>query len=768
MISSSSRRLFVRRPSGVLRKSSGRTRVRYFSSAQPTDRLVVVGSGVAGSATALIAAEKYKIPVSLLFAGSIPHDCNSYWAQGGIIYENYQHGDSPELLAQDIVRAGAGLCQEDAVMKLAREGPSRVEELLLSGFPYAQVPFDTTTSGEGEELSLCLEASHAVPRILHYADHTGKVITQHMTAAAANHPLITLVPDTLVTDLLTSDDGSTCLGVETLHRPTNQTSTLYASRGTVLCAGGLGGIYQHSTNPAGFNALGSSVALVERLAAAATTKTLTQDLEYVQFHPTSLCIPHEARFLLTEALRGEGAILRNAEGYAGKVITQHMTAAAANHPLITLVPDTLVTDLLTSDDGSTCLGVETLHRPTNQTSTLYASRGTVLCAGGLGGIYQHSTNPAGFNALGSSVALVERLAAATATTATTASLTQDLEYVQFHPTSLCIPHEARFLLTEALRGEGAILRNAEGYAFARDFHPDGELAPRDIVARGVFAESQKTSTSSGKIHNVFLDITHRDPAYLRQRFPTIQTHLQSRGLDLTHDHLPVIPAAHYTCGGISTDLQGRTGLTNLYAAGEAARTGLHGGNRLASTSLLEGLVYGAAVADYCGSSEGQDLHDHVQGLLGQQPPQSPHHDDDVSSSSASSTSSPDAIVSHATTLLQTVRSVMWDHVGVVRTPLGIAKALEALESIQQESEHLVESYKCMETVGVRDAAFAGQAVARAALANPHSAGAHFIQSDDEEEQAAVDTTVPPRRRMDDDESDDSDSDEDERTPVAAQ
>jgi L-aspartate oxidase len=587
----------------------------------------VVGSGVAGSATALIAAEKYKIPVSLVFAGSIPHDCNSYWAQGGIIYENYQHGDSPELLAQDIVRAGAGLCQEDAVMKLAREGPPRVEELLLSGFPYAQVPFDTTTTDKKEELSLCLEASHAVPRILHYADHTGKVITQHMTAAAANHPLITLVPDTLVTDLLTSDDGSTCLGVETLHRQTNQTSTLYASRGTVLCAGGLGGIYQHSTNPAGFNALGSSVALVERLATA-TTK-----------------------------------------------------------------------------------------RPTTKTA-----------------------------------------------------LTQDLEYVQFHPTSLCIPHEARFLLTEALRGEGAILRNAEGYAFARDFHPDGELAPRDIVARGVFAESQKTTST--KTHNVFLDITHRDAEYLRQRFPTIQTHLQSRGLDLTHDHLPVIPAAHYTCGGISTDLQGRTGLTNLYAAGEAARTGLHGGNRLASTSLLEGLVYGAAVADYCGSSEGQDLHDHVQGLLLQQP--QPHHDD-VSSSPASSTSSPDAIVSHATTLLQTVRSVMWDHVGVVRTPLGIAKALEALESLQQESEHLYESYKCMETVGVRDAAFAGQAVARAALANPHSAGAHFIIQSDEDEKddddhhdaAVVDTTTVPRRRRMEDESDDSDS-EDERTPVAAQ
>jgi len=577
---------------------------------------VVVGSGVAGSATALVAAEKYKIPVSLVFAGSIPNDCNSYWAQGGIIYENYKGGDSPQLLAQDIFRAGAGLCQEDAVMKLAHEGPGRVKELLLQGYPYAQVPFDTTTTQSSEnneqqeeELSLCLEASHAVPRILHYADHTGKVITQHMTAAAANHPLITLVPDTLVTDIMTSDDGTVCTGVETLHRNTHEIQQLYASRGTVLCAGGLGGIYQHSTNPAGFNALGSSVALVER------------------------------------------------------------------------IPDTR-------------------------------------------------------------------------------ARTRDLEYVQFHPTSLCIPNEARFLLTEALRGEGALLRNAEGYAFARDFHPDGELAPRDIVARGVFAESQKKNKNAADTHNVFLDITHRDPDYLRNRFPTIQTHLQSRGLDITRDHIPVIPAAHYTCGGISTDLQGKTGLTNLYAAGEAARTGLHGGNRLASTSLLEGLVYGAAVADYCGSPEGQDIHEHVQLQLSQSPSPTTASTTQASFSSSlgKNQHQQDMIVSHATTLLQTVRSVMWDHVGVVRTPQGITKALDALESLQQESQHLYESHKCMETVGVRDAAFAGQAVARAALANTQSAGAHFIQLDG----ADIDT-----RTMADEDSD-SDSDSDTERATAAQ
>lgn len=583
-------------------KNKNKNKNNIHSSSSLSDRLVVVGSGVAGSATALIAAEKYKIPVSLVFAGSIPEDCNSYWAQGGIIYENYKHGDSPQLLAQDIFRAGAGLCVEDAVYKLAHEGPSRVKELLLQGHPYAQVPFDTTTkqsnnndnnNDSDNELSLCLEASHAVPRILHYADHTGKVITQHITAAAAQHPLITLVPDTLVTDLIVDqqDGTATCVGIETLNKQTNTTSQMYASRGTVLCAGGLGGIYQHSTNPAGFNALGSSVALVERTIATATTSTCT---------------------------------LQN----------------------------------------------------------------------------------------------------------------KDLEYVQFHPTSLYIPNEARFLLSEALRGEGALLRNGDGYAFAKDFHPDGELAPRDIVARGVFNESQKGGgNGNNNHHNVFLDITHRDANYLVKRFPTIQTHLQSKGLDITKDHLPVIPAAHYTCGGIATDLHGKTGLTNLYAAGEAARTGLHGGNRLASTSLLEGLVYGAAVADYCGSQDGIDIHQEVQRKL-----QSDKKKDNNDASTTMTLSSrlnknqnPDRIVSRATTLLQTVRRVMWDHVGVVRTPSGIAQALDTLDDLIDETQHLYSQHACMETVGARDAAFAGQAVARAAFANRVSAGAHCILQDDDDE-----------------------------------
>jgi len=549
------------------------------------DRLLVVGSGVAGSAAALVAAETYGIPVTLLFAGGVPQDCNSWWAQGGIIYRNYDpaSGDSAESLAKDIHRAGAGLCADDAVRKVSEEGPDRVKELLLSSAKkaFANVPFDKTPDGE---LSLCLEASHAAPRILHYADHTGAIITDHITKAAARHPLITMQPNTLVTDIVSDDDF--CVGVATLNRSTGQRNVEYATRGTVLASGGLGGIYEHSTNPAGFNALGSSVALAKRA------------------------------------------------------------------------------------------GVKT----------------------------------------------------------------QDLEYVQFHPTSLCIPNEARFLLTEALRGEGAILRDANGRAFAKDFHPDGELAPRDIVARGVFAEDLKSEDPS--VHNAFLDITHRDADWLHARFPTIQSHLSKRGLDLARDHLPVTPAAHYTCGGVATDMQGRTSLEGLYAAGEAARTGLHGGNRLASTSLLEGLVFGASVADFIGGSErGRELQDISRQRL--ESTTSTEFMTNAGSFSVVDAKKKDGVTNRAVQLLAQVRRIMWNHVGLVRTPSGLATAVEALSDIQGEATELHELCPSLETSGARDAAFAGEGVAIASVANTQSAGTHYMApdseeySDDEEEAVAV-------------------------------
>ena len=542
-------------------------------SSDPTDRLIVIGSGVAGCASALITAEKHKIPVTLLCAGSLPTDCNSFWAQGGIIYRNYDPAanDSAASLVADVQRAGAGLCDDGAVWKLALEGPDRVRQLLLDDTEgkYANVPFDRTSNGD---LSCCLEASHAAPRIIHFADHTGKAITEHITAATLNHPLITVVTDTIVTDLITAK---------------------------------------------------------------------------------------------------------------------------------------------TEDNTIVCLGTNTLHKNTGQRQSLISTRGTVLASGGLGGIYEHSTNPSGFNALGSSTALATRAGAHTS----------DLEYVQFHPTALQIPGESCFLLTEALRGEGAILRDGSGRAFAKDFHPDGELAPRDIVARGVFNENQKVDDGN----NVFLDITHRDAQWLKGRFPSIDNHLLQRGMDITKDQLPITPAAHYTCGGVTTDLEGCTNIVGLFSAGEAARTGLHGGNRLASTSLLEGLVYGGAVGDYVGRPEQGGL---VHQLLRERLNTSQEAADQINQwkgkYSPKSVTESASCKQGASELLTKLKRIMWDHVGVVRTPIGLTYAVDEIAEIKDEAIELFEKNASSETVGIRDAAYAGEAVAKAALANRVSAGAHCI------------------------------------------
>merc|ERR1711957_781163 len=280
---------------------------------------------------------------------------------------------------------------------------------------------------------------------------------------------------------------------------------------------------------------------------------------------------------------------------------------------------------------------------------------------------------------------------------------------------------------EALRGEGAILRDKDGRAFAKDFHPDGELAPRDVVARGVFAEAKNNPNG-----HVYLDVSHLDATFLKSRFPTINKHLLARGIDMTSDFKPVVPASHYTCGGVSSDLHGRTTVPGLYMGGEAARTGLHGGNRLASTSLLEGLVYGAAVADFVGSDEqGSDVHEVLKEALSSGKENSNGNRPELSTVDLSADTTI-CNMEHASTLMTNLRRIMWDNVGVVRTPTSLGQAVVALAEIREEACDLVNKSPTLETVGIRDAAYSGEAVAKAALANKVSAGAHCIILDGSE------------------------------------
>src|SRR5207302_11159804 len=234
----------------------------------------------------------------------------------------------------------------------------------------------------------------------------------------------------------------------------------------------------------------------------------------------------------------------------------------------------LATDIIL--DGGAASGVRFVDREGGLREL--RSRAVLLATGGAGQVFRETTNPA--VATGDGIALAHRAGARLA----------DLEFVQFHPTALNVAHAPRFLVSEALRGEGARLVNERGEAFMARYHADGDLAPRDVVARSIAREAQRTGGA------IFLTLAHLDAAYVTGRFPTIAAMCREIGLDLARDPIPVGPAAHYVMGGVETDEWGRTSLPGLYAAGEVACTGVHGANRLASNSLLEGLVFGARAA----------------------------------------------------------------------------------------------------------------------------------------------------------------------------
>jgi L-aspartate oxidase len=257
----------------------------------------------------------------------------------------------------------------------------------------------------------------------------------------------------------------------------------------------------------------------------------------------------------------------------GREISRTLGRKAASLPGVAFRSFSAITDLLI--DGGEVTGAVAFDENSGRTVIIQA-RAVLLATGGLGRIFRESTNPD--VATGDGAAMAWRAGA----------VIQDIEFVQFHPTALSVPGAPTFLLSEALRGEGARLLNEDGHRFMPDYHPMAELAPRDVVSRSILKEIQKTGTS-----HALLDLTHLPTGFAAKRFPRIYETCLRYGVDLHDQPAPVLPAAHYAMGGVSTDLQGRTNLSGLYAAGEVACTGVHGANRLASNSLLEGLVFGA-------------------------------------------------------------------------------------------------------------------------------------------------------------------------------
>lgn len=282
-------------------------------------------------------------------------------------------------------------------------------------------------------------------------------------------------------------------------------------------------------------------------------------------------------FALTkEGAHSQRRILHANGDATGFEIVRALSVKAVENPRIEVWDDHFVIDLIT--ENGECVGA-LVQKPDGQ-RVYVRGKATILCSGGAGQLYRYTTNPE--VATGDGIAMAYRAGA----------YIQDVEFVQFHPTSLCYPGAPRFLISEAVRGEGAILRNIKGERFMEKYHEQLELAPRDIVARAIVSEMEATRSTF-----VYIDVTHESADMVKHRFPNIYEFCLTYGLDLTTDWIPVAPAAHYMMGGVKTDLHGETNIARLFACGECSSTGVHGANRLASNSLSEAIVFGRRIVE---------------------------------------------------------------------------------------------------------------------------------------------------------------------------
>jgi len=376
----------------------------------------------------------------------------------------------------------------------------------------------------------------------------------------------------------------------------------------------------------------------------------------------------------------------------GREIERALVAAVSAAKNIRILDEHMAVDLITLakfGGPEVCAGAYVLDVEQGKVETVLA-RATVLATGGAGKVYLYTTNPD--VATGDGVAMAYRAGAEVA----------NMEFYQFHPTALFHPQAKTFLISEALRGEGAILRRLDGTPFMKEYDARAELAPRDIVARAIDHEMKR----SGAEH-VFLDITHKDPAFVREHFPGIYAECMGYGIDITRQPIPVVPAAHYLCGGITTDLDGRTTIPQLWAIGECAHTGLHGANRLASNSLLEGSVFGHRAALALASIE-----------RGKPWPEVP--DWDV----GEAVPSDEAVV--ITQNWDELRRLMWNYVGIVRSDKRLRRAARRIALLQEEiAEYYWKYFVTRDLLELRNIATVAQLIVECASARHESRGLHF-------------------------------------------
>jgi L-aspartate oxidase len=386
----------------------------------------------------------------------------------------------------------------------------------------------------------------------------------------------------------------------------------------------------------------------------------------------------QGQILLTREGGHHGRRIAFVGDYTGQEIESALIRQVTQHPNITIWEYTFAVDLLVKN--KICYGVQVVHN--DQVFNLYTDH-TVLATGGVGQLYRYTTNP--IISMGDGIAMGLRAGLKT----------RDMEFIQFHPTALKLGGRTKFLLSEALRGEGAYLCDKKGTRFMVGTHPLDELAPRDHVAREVYQQDLKGGA--------YLDLRHLNAKMIKLRFPQIYQRCKKNGLDLTKDLIPISPAAHYSCGGLITDLQGQTGIDGLYAFGEVTWTGVHGANRLASNSLLEALVFSNQILKNLEKTRRKTLPKFSTPAY-----QKPNVRE----------------WNRLRRLREKIQGILWENVGIVRTSAKMQEALKKLNALQKElppSKHISVPYQ--ETVNM---VTVGLDITQSALKRKKSLGSHYV------------------------------------------